>query len=83
MAAPEKDPERALRIATMVRKLQEATEGQTVGDAQVAFANAIAFMALQHPDPEATVFVTIEFVSEVFRGLREHARAGKPLEVVN
>lgn len=84
MADPERDPERELRVGSMLRKIQEATEGATIGDAQMAFSNAIALMALSTPDPEVTLLTTLEQVSEVYRGIRAHVRAGNaPQEIVN
>jgi len=83
MAEEEQDPERRLRIATMVQQLQDATSEQRIGDVQAALGNTIALMALSMPDPEVTLLTTLEVISEIYRTIRQRVRQGEKPEVVN
>jgi len=77
MAEEEQDPGRRLRIAAMVTAIQAATGEQLIGDVQVALANVVASMCLRQEDPENLFLLTQEYLSEVFRALRQHVREGK------
>ena len=84
MAEEEKDPERSLRIDAMVQRFQEATEAQGIGEVQIAVANFVALMSVKQGDKsEAVLLTTIEAISEVYRSVREHVKAGKKPEIVN
>jgi hypothetical protein len=83
MAEEEQDVERRLRVGAIIQQLQQATAEQRIGDAQAAFGNTIALMALSTPDPEVTLLTTLEVISEIYRGMREHVRQGKKPEVIN
>ncbi len=83
MADEEQDPERRLRVGGMVHDLQAATANQRIGDAQAAFGNTIALMALATPDPEVTLLTTLEIISEIYRSMRDRVRQGQKPEVIN
>ncbi len=86
MADEEKDPERFQRVMGIVTKMREATEGHTVGDAQMAFANAIGQMCLTAlpEDPDHVFLNTMASLTEVWLSMREAKKqAGVLPGVVN
>lgn len=83
MAEEDSDPERLLRVSALVKAVQDATDGQIIGDVQMAFANAIGLMCLRQEDPENLFLITQEVLSEVFRAMRKHVSEGKTPEVLS
>lgn len=80
--ADEVDPERVHAIGEIVAAIIKATEGKTVGDAQIAMANAICRMAvsINPEDPDRIVLLTIEHISEVWRAYRLRWKEGLSLD---
>jgi hypothetical protein len=79
----QEEQERRERIATMVRRFQEATDGMSLHDALTAIANCVALMAVSSADPESCILMAQGHLIEVYAAMRERVRSGKPPEVMN
>ncbi len=85
MTQEEQDPERRLRLASIISDLQAATAEKPLRDVQAAIANTIAIMCLSiNPETADEIFIyTQNVIGEVYLAMRNRVREGKPPEVVN
>ena len=69
MSEPEADPEFQAAVERIANKLLDATHNETIGAVQVALANIVSQLALQHGDgAEDRLFLeTITGMFEVYR----------------
>ena len=85
MAEEERDPEKRMRVAGIVKDLQAATSEQPFSEVQTAFANTISIMCLSMGTEVADeLFISTQSaLSEVYLTMRNRVRQGKEPGVVN
>jgi hypothetical protein len=86
MAEEERDPERMLRVKTMVNAIRRATEGQTLCEVHQAMGQAIALQChgSNPEDPDIVFFELQAVLLEMYCAVRDHIQSGKsPQEILN